>query len=483
MPWQGFNPQLPSLFVLLADPGVVVDGLDQVFSAIQNLVQGQIFGVKLPLLGDLLANNPLSTDIGLFRTDLLQPLANTLRENNAGIDSLVSLIQGELYGVIGPDGLDILKSYDGSTDNEHTTAADIHFQLFKDVTDPITMVTTKRAESCPFPDPLHPSSCTNVNIFNADEIEVDVKLGKTFPISVGSPIAIDLGIPALGLDASFTPEVSINFSMNFGFGVDAHNGFYFVTDGGTPNAPNHELLSIGALVTLSSVNCPAGGNGNGTPDRATADGRLLVLALHLTDGTDVNGDGAVTVPCSDGAPTVPADGNALQSQEISGVFFNGSVSIHSPDSSNPGELTLSNLIGGSFSQIFDVAIQGGADLRADAVVDFSTLGPQFAQILPSISLKILVDFSLSWDSTNGFQIDSPEVVFGDITVATPQRRPRLVAGDRTRAGRVAAPVPRARVRGAEPLHRDREPDATGPQPPADRPGKSAGPTKQEFAAE
>src|SRR5581483_2889444 len=71
---------------------------------------------------------------------------------------------------------------------------------------------------------------------------------------------------------------------------------------------------------------------------------------------------------------------------------------------------------GSFSKIFDVSVQGGADLRADAVVDFSTLGPGFAQILPSISLKVLVDFSMSWDSTNGFQIDSPEVVFGDITV-------------------------------------------------------------------
>ena len=34
MPWQGFSPQLPSLFALLADPSVVVDGLDQVFQAI-----------------------------------------------------------------------------------------------------------------------------------------------------------------------------------------------------------------------------------------------------------------------------------------------------------------------------------------------------------------------------------------------------------------------------------------------------------------
>ena len=114
MPWQGFSPQLPSLFALLADPSVVVDGLDQVFSSIQNLVQGQIFGFKLPLLGDLLANNPLSNAIGDFRTNLLQPLANLLRENNAGIDGLVQLIQQKLYDVIGPSGLDILLPYDGT---------------------------------------------------------------------------------------------------------------------------------------------------------------------------------------------------------------------------------------------------------------------------------------------------------------------------------------------------------------------------------
>ena len=404
MPWQGFNPQLPSLFALLADPSVVVDGLDQVFGAIQNLVQGQIFGVKLPLLGDLLANNPLSEKIGEFRSNLLQPLANLLRENNVGLDSLVTLIQNEIFSVVGPSGLDILEKYDGTAGTP--TSSDIHFQLMKDGPD------GKRSLHCAFGD----HSCENVvNIFNADEIEVDVKLGKTFPISTGSPIAIDLGLPALGFDASFTPSVSLQFGMNFGFGIDAHNGFYFVTDGGNPASPDHQLLHVGALVTLSGVDCPASGT-NGTLDRAHADGRLLVLALHLQDGTDVNGDGAVSVQCADGSPVIPDSADALQSMEISGVFFSGHVDIHSPDSSNPGELTLSNLLGGGFGEIFDVHIAGGADLRADAVVDFSTLGSQFAQILPSISLKILIDFSLTWDSQNGFQIDSPEVVFGDITL-------------------------------------------------------------------
>ncbi len=58
LPWAGFSPQLPSLFALLADPSVVVDGLDSVLQTIENVLQGQIFGVKLPLIGDAAGEQP-----------------------------------------------------------------------------------------------------------------------------------------------------------------------------------------------------------------------------------------------------------------------------------------------------------------------------------------------------------------------------------------------------------------------------------------
>ena len=61
-----------------------------------------------------------------------------------------------------------------------------------------------------------------------------MKLGKTFTYTAPT-IALDLGIPALGLQASFTPQVTLSFGLNFGFGIDENSGFYFVTDGGTPN--------------------------------------------------------------------------------------------------------------------------------------------------------------------------------------------------------------------------------------------------------
>ncbi|HET7129920.1 MAG TPA: hypothetical protein VFJ93_12675, partial [Gaiellaceae bacterium] len=395
MPWAGFSPQMPSLFALLADPSVIVDGLDSVLAEVQNLLQGQIFGVKLPLLGDLLSDNPVSNLVQSIREQLLQPLANLLRENNVGFDGLKDLIQTELFSVFGPDGLDILKPYDGA--DRDVTAADIRIVLMRNDGD------TART---------HPSDGTDspTNLFNANQIEFDMKLG--YSISYTAPtIALDLGIPALGLDASFTPQVTLTFGLNFGFGVDDRNGFYFVTDGGTPGSTaDDKELTVGALVTLSSADCP-----DGSVDQAQVNGRLLFLALHIKDGVDLDGNGAVKVVCDGDAPTTDFE---LKDMEISSIFFSGGVDVKTPDetASKRGELTLSDLLGGDLGSIFDLSIRGGADLRADAVVDFSTLGADLANILPSISTKILIDFGLSWSSSDGFHVSSPQVVFADISL-------------------------------------------------------------------
>ena len=241
---------MPSLFALLADPSVIVDGLDSVLGEVQNLLQGQIFGVKLPLLGDLLNDNPVSNLVGQIRSQLLQPLANLLRENNVGFDGLKDLIQSKLFDVFGPGGLDILKQFDGSAGTP--TADDIHISLLKN-------------------DGAGNARGASANIFDAQQIEFDFKLGKSFTYTAPT-IDLDLGIPALGIAARFTPQVTLSFGLNFGFGVDVNNGFYFVTDGGTPGTSpsataDDTELTVGALVTLSSVSCPSG---RSTVRRSTA---------------------------------------------------------------------------------------------------------------------------------------------------------------------------------------------------------------------
>jgi len=373
--WSNFSPNLPSIFALLADPSMVVDGLDMFLQTLQDALQGQIFGLKLPLLGKLLANNPLSSAIGDFRTDFLKPLANTLRDNNLGLDFVVSKIQDLAFGVFSTQ-LGILLP---TGDETVPTPADIQFKLLKN-------------------DALGHPRAVAANIFDAQQAEFDFPLGKTYTFTAPA-ISIDLGIPALGLDAKFVPQITISFGLKFGFGVDVKNGFYFVT-GDTP------ALTLATTVTFSDVSCPTG-----SVNRAQIDGRLLFLALHLQDGIDLNGDGAVTVQCAGNNPSAVVD---PQTQELSTLFFNGSVTLGDPN--HDGMLTFAELTSSALSDVIQPVLTGGALLRADASIDFSVLGGDFAHILPKFSTKILVDFVLSWSPTGGLDIGAPQVVLGDITL-------------------------------------------------------------------
>src|SRR4029077_8119163 len=98
--WDTFDFQPPSIFALLSDPGMVIDGLDGVFGAIQDMLRGQIFGTKLPLLSDALANTPLAADIGSFRVNVLQKLSKTIKDNNLDLDHLVQLMQQAIFAAI-----------------------------------------------------------------------------------------------------------------------------------------------------------------------------------------------------------------------------------------------------------------------------------------------------------------------------------------------------------------------------------------------
>ncbi len=108
-----FNPNLTDeeLFeVLLNDPAALVDGLNKAFLFLQEALSGQILGVEIPFLGDVLADNPAAEFIEDFRDDVLTPLAEFLRENNIGLDDLVaelqSIMDGAFSDVILPDGVD-----------------------------------------------------------------------------------------------------------------------------------------------------------------------------------------------------------------------------------------------------------------------------------------------------------------------------------------------------------------------------------------
>ena len=144
--------QVPGLFALLSDPAVTVDGLDRLLGTLQGALNGQVMGIKLPLIGDALANNPAANFIGDLRGDVLQPLANVIRENNLNLDGLTRVIQQTLFDVFSTK-LGLLR--DGPDGGSDVTKDDIAFVFLKD------------------------DGTTTTNVLLATALQLQMDLGKT----------------------------------------------------------------------------------------------------------------------------------------------------------------------------------------------------------------------------------------------------------------------------------------------------------------
>jgi len=366
------NPQLPGLFALLSDPAVVIDGLDRLLLTLQEALNGQIMGAELPFVGNLLADNPAANIIGDFRDDLLKPLARTMRENNLNLDGLIDLFKNTLFDVLGPTGP--FASFGGLLKDSADPGDDIT------VDDIVVVFLDKDGNSGP-----------GVNALNAQALQFDFDIGKSETF-MAPEIEFDLGVSALGIEVDLQPRISIDFNLHVGFGVDQNEGFYFVTDydreagdpDGTPGKGElDDELSLDIVVDFGSTQL----------DRKSATGRLVVLSLMVTDGVDTDGDGQL---------------------EFSNLFLGGGVDLADPG--GDGRLTFTEMTSGSLSEIFVAGVSGGAQLRLEGEVDFSTIDPSLANVLPSISTDILVDFSIDAAPGTGITVNPPEVAFLDVTL-------------------------------------------------------------------
>ncbi|HET6572537.1 MAG TPA: hypothetical protein VFG68_02965, partial [Fimbriiglobus sp.] len=364
------NIQVPSLFALLSDPATLVDGLDRVLDTLQDTLSGQIFGVKLPLIGDALKDNPVADLIENFRDDLLQPLANLLRENNVTINGLIDLLKGQLFDVF--NGLGLLK--DGPDAGTDITVDDILVRFLDAAGNP-------------------------TNILLADSLQFDFDLEKTFTFP-GSPVAFNLGIPAIGISGMLEPEITVDFDLHFGFGVDKDLGFYFVTD--HTDGSGNPIPELSAIVNIDFTQSLA--------DKAFIEGQLLFLALGLTDGVDINGDGLVL---GSGGPVTNRD-----TEDFTRIFLQATLDIKDPGAGpkDDGKLTLSELVSSPITQTFAPAITGGAALRLHGVVDFGAIDPALANVLPKIETDVLADFGFSLAPGTGFTLEPPRAALANVTL-------------------------------------------------------------------
>ena len=377
--------EIPGLFALLSDPSVVVKGLDSVFKQVQNTLNGELFGVELPFIGAALADNPLANFVEDFRLDFLQPLARTMVENNVSLGGLEDLFAGVIDDVFGAEGLDIL----------NTPLYDTFFQGM-----------TKLNGSLLSEDPLMRERISAGDLNAATALQLEFDIGGSIEIDLGM-LDLDLGIPALGLDITANPVITLVWSLHVGFGVDIERGFYFVSnyDADGDGTPDPEL-SVSLNMDLGTAENPA-----------VLEGNLGFLKLEITDGVDLNQDGVLSSSAK----------NPSLSDEFSKLFVVASVDIVDSKGATDtqgaeigdGRLTLSELISQPIRETLVFDVTGGAILRAHGLVnlgglDSASSGFSLSNALPAIELDVVVDFEIGYNSKTGLDIGSPEVALANI---------------------------------------------------------------------
>ena len=228
----------PTPLGMIANPDMLLDGMDSVLLTLQDALDAEVFDISLPLIGKALA--PAGQFIESFRQDLLAPLSDLLRQGGGGLNP-VDGIQQVLFDIFASESQGAQKLCGGLFGT---------LGLLQDYTGDgaVTLADIRKSGFGP-----------------ADDYgQFQFSLGQTYTWS--QSIAFDLGLPALGINVDAGVELEVGWSLDFGFGVDQANGFYFLT-----NRPDE--LSVTATARLQ-------GTGGGP---ASASGTLGFLAVDVID--------------------------------------------------------------------------------------------------------------------------------------------------------------------------------------------------------
>ncbi len=203
-----------------------VDGIDMFLEGLQDLLDGQLGGFTLPLVGDKLAG--AADAIGDFRNGFVEGFRKTIEDlanpalafaeagiaPGAGVGALVAAavpqgvdpVSKLLYQLLGPAGLGVVSSKD-----------DIVFD------------TNIQTETDP-----------ELVFFDWDIHMADVLA------NAGAGIGFDLGIPGLGLETEGEIQLNVDWALDLGFGLNFTDGFYL-------DIGKERELQINATVTTPGL--------------------------------------------------------------------------------------------------------------------------------------------------------------------------------------------------------------------------------------
>src|SRR5262249_3477542 len=317
-------------------------------------------------------NNPVSHFIENFRLQFLQPLAKMLAESNVNLDGLIDLVKDTITNVF-------------------TNIADS--QVLGGIANLLQGVV--KAEFVYNDGSVHVVGVDQIDLNQAKSLQFEFDLGQLKEIPLAA-LNFDLGIPGFGLSGSITPTLDFAWHLHVGFGVNLDQGFYFLTKYDDPNVAGDDNPELSVALNLNL--------GSTAGSRAQINGSLLFLGLHLKDGVDLDGNGLTNLN--------PA--NPSVHDEFTELFLKATVDLEDhgggQGNSGDGHLTLPELISQSPLDTFVFDVQGGANLRAEATVDFGGLGTgsssglSLAKILPSIQMGVLVNFEIGFNSQTGLTV-------------------------------------------------------------------------------
>jgi len=229
---------------------LIIDGVDGFLALLQDFLDGEMAGLKMPMVGDKLGS--AATFIADFREDFIDELREVVETSNDPTANFISVKLYELlHETIQLNGAGILG--DRNEDGEITV-------------DDIGLTTNIDEPGVPIRE-----------LF----MQWDIQLGGN-AVSAGTGIDFDLGIPGLGLETRGAVEVSVDWEVNFGFGIGGGKGFYL-------NLSNPDELRLdidvtlpggGITGTLGILQIDAADNGN------TGLGASIAIDLTTTTGED-----------------------------------------------------------------------------------------------------------------------------------------------------------------------------------------------------
>ena len=186
-----FNAAFDSLsgdFDLLA----MVGGWEGAFDLLIDAMNGQLFGLPLPLIGDALR------DEAQFLQDIRSAVSDNLQDNASTGNNAFADVQQAIFDALGPSGINVL-----------------------------------RDTNSPANDQIPDGQLTRDDVFSAPDPSghgryFQIAMGSD-PISLDLPVDFDLGVPGLALDIDAPINVALGYNMVLGMGVNLTDGFYLDT--------------------------------------------------------------------------------------------------------------------------------------------------------------------------------------------------------------------------------------------------------------